>query len=113
MTSQQYGRSTIPGCCDIHSVFFLPRNTTCFQHDTWIQLFYIKEFDRAKLENQQDGITRDENKEPLNAQLMEEIIDCLFKIAGEDLTNYQKKYLKPTKSESARKLKDIFNNRRI
>lgn len=111
VTSQQYGMSKMPGCCNIHSVFFLPERSTCFQDNSWVQLYNIKEIDPTKLQTNND-IVLDNTKKPIDAKTMTDIIDCLFKVAADDLSNFQKKYLKPTIPEGAEKLREFFCKKR-
>ena len=81
VTSQQHSKPKSTGCIPekYHKVFFIPKNTTFFEKDTWVQLndFYIlpKELAEKRLER----------KGCLPEKITQGVVDCFLKINKDDL----------------------------
>lgn len=106
-TSQQKNKPVLPGCIHKRNVFYIPQGGSFFKNNTWVQLYDIY------------PLTPDEIKKPemiykdqLSEDLIDEIVNCLFKCQEDDLSPKIKKMLRPQINESILKLQEKFNRKR-
>jgi hypothetical protein len=105
-TSQQKDKPKKPECIRDRDLFFVPAGATFFKKDTWIQLYEIYRFPPLYIEQCSDisSVGR-------LGDLIERVIDCLFKVAADDITEEDKKLIRPTMEQSLKKLMEKFGKK--
>jgi len=108
-TTQKKSRPSSPGCIKKNKCFFIKAGTTFFPKDTWVLLHEIYQIHPAEIDTNDDVKIL---KEELTHKVIEEIVNCLFKVSKRDISGKHKKLLRPHMEESLLKLKDKFNQNR-
>ena len=108
-TSQKKFRPDNQECIKREKCFFIQAGTSFFPKPTWVLLHEIYPMGAADIDNNKDvKLLRDE----LIHDLIEKIVDCLFKVSGQDLSGKFKKLLRPSIVEGLLKLQDHFNQKK-
>lgn len=104
-TSQKKDKPSTTGCIKKRSLFFIPAGETFFPKDTWVQLYDIYEFTPKVIDTNKD-ITVEGS---LDAKMIDDIVNCLFKAEEDNIAPIHKKLLRPPLQDSLLKLKEKFN----
>ena len=103
-TSQKKDRPEIAGCNKKRSLYFIPAGITFFPKNTWVQLYDLFPIPP-------DDIHNDSNISivgTLSAEVIDDIINCLFEAEGDNIAPIDKKLIRPPLQDSLLKLKDMF-----
>lgn len=94
-TSKQKTKNTDEGCQlnDKPPNFFLPRNSTSFEKDTWIELNEFFEFELSEMFQKRLARTI-EHKNTLPKQILKDLLRCA--INCDDISEFQEEILKKT-----------------
>lgn len=106
-TSQQHYNPTKPGCIKDRSLFFIPKGTTFFKKDTWVQLFGIYPIPPTDIDKSPD-ITFEGT---LDHGTIQRVIDCLFLAEKDNISDEYQKMLRPPLETSLQKLKEKFGRK--
>ena len=107
-TSQKKHKTIIIGCQKKNSLFFIPKNTTFFKLDTWVQLYEYYLFSPSDFAGNQDI----KKVGSLSAGATDEIVKCMLKTQADDLPRQVKNLLQPPLKDSLEKLQSKFNRGR-
>lgn len=108
-TSQQKNKPSTPGCSESFHVFFLDTASNSFFHlPTWVQLYESYLMSQNDVEEDTDLKERGS----IESNLVDKIVECLFLVAGDDLSAEEKKLLRPPIDEYKRLLAEKFNVKR-
>jgi hypothetical protein len=92
-TSERKNKPYTVGCIHSHKVFFVRCDGKhCFRLDTWVQLHDLYEFEPASIVK--DAWARDlKIIGKIEYVLVNQIVNCLIRCNGDNITAYQKKLL--------------------
>ncbi len=92
-TSQQHSKNRVKGCQlnDKPANYFIPKNSTWFEEDTWVLLNEVVEVDFDILSYKKEGRIALE-KSVLPSTLMKDILNCALK--SEDIEEFYLDFLK-------------------
>lgn len=107
-TSQQKDKPKTPGCLKKKSLFFIPAGKTFFPLDTWVQLYELYPISPKDVDTNKDISVEGS----LDAKMIDEIVNCLFKAEEDNIAPIHKDLLRPPMEDSLLKLKDMFNKNR-
>ncbi len=108
-TTKKKSRPSNPGCIKKHKCFFIKAGKAFFPNDSWVLLHEIYEIHPNKIDTDSNiTILKDE----LKHEVIEGIVNCLFKVSGQDMPGSQKKLLRPPMQEHLIKLQAKFNQNR-
>ena len=107
-TSQKKEKPSTPICIKDRSLYFIPAGKTFFKKDTWIQLYEIYTIFSNDIDNKKE-ITVEGS---LDAETIDDIVNCLFLAEEENISSIHKKLLRPPLQESLLKLQEKFNKNR-
>ena len=109
-TSQQKDKPTTPGCIKSHwlSLYFIPARKTFFPLGTWVQLYELYPILPRDIDTSKDISVVG----TLNAKMIDDIVNCLLDIEGDNIAPIHKDLLRPPMEDSLLKLKDMFNKNR-
>ena len=96
------------GCIKERSLFFIPAGKTFFNKDNWIQLYEIYEFSPEDIDATKD-ITVEGSRD---AQMIDDIVNCLFEAEEENISPIRKKLLRPPLQDALAKFKAKFDKNR-
>lgn len=106
-TSQKKNKPSTPGCIERFDAFFIDIiPNTVFSIPTWVQLYEKYIFDPNYIKNSKDLKAKNE---PIGSKLVDEIVNCLLLVAGQDLSSLDKKLLLPPIEEHKRLLAEKFS----
>jgi len=109
-TSKRKDKPPNVGCFkhNYTGMFFLPKKTTSFPEDTWIILYRPYEIKLSDV-----SPTKGWKKIGcLPENMVNQIIDCLFKHHEDDISELHESWLRPAITSSLQKLKEKFNTGR-
>ena len=106
-TSQSKNKPLKQGCIKERQLFSIPAKTTFFPKPTWIQLYRIYEIPAEDIKSKTD--IRIVNS--LDKKLIEQIVDCLFLAAGQDIMPEHKRLLEPSGKIAYQKLLEKWSKK--
>ena len=107
-TSQKKNKPSKSGCIQEHSLFFIPAGKTFFPKDTWVQLYEIYPIHPHKIDTDRNISVVGS----LDAKMIDDIVNCLFKTEADNIASIYKDMLRPPLHESVLKLKNLFDKNR-